>query len=450
MLITLLERSGLLREPETDRIDFIHRTFQEYLAAQAALNHDDVGLLVDHAADDQWHQTIVLAVGLSTPTQRNTLISSLLDPPRRLRTKQGVLDIVALASMETAGDLSDAHAREIVRRAKYLLPPSQPEHVTQLAAAGDLALGLIDVGKIGTAVHAKNTARLAALVGSETGLAMVEQLAHDSALLSMSDLVGLWEYFDPDDYVRRVLSGAGRVVRSLELASSTMTRTLDLLPGLAELDCNFSEPWDDYSFLERLAALRSARIGVPFGSPRLTVGVPPALENVTIASQRGLAKNREMTRRKDGAARSTPGLSLKIAGLDATRVLDRLTIGGVIRRLEINDDPRLQSLRHLALPATLVELAVTGCRQLRSLAGLESADLPCLQLLDFSLQRNAHLDVSALLAPRDVRPPIIGQLTRVSVTSGDIGDLVYQLSDSGMRLDARSDSASWTRPAEQA
>jgi len=39
----LMERSGLLREPAAGRVDFVHRTFQEYLAAKAAVDSDEIG-----------------------------------------------------------------------------------------------------------------------------------------------------------------------------------------------------------------------------------------------------------------------------------------------------------------------------------------------------------------------------------------------------------------------
>ena len=448
VLTTLLERSGLLREPETDRIDFIHRTFQEYLAAQAALAHDDVGLLIDHATDDQWHQTIVLAVGLSTPKQRNSLLSSLLDPPRKLRMYQSILDIVALASMETAGDLTDEHAREITKRAKHLLPPSFPEHVTQLAAAGDLGLELIDVAGIATETHAKNTARLAALVGSATGMSIVERLAHRATLLSVGDLVELWEYFDPDEYARRVLSG--RAVRTLELASSTMTQALDVLSDLLELDCRFNEPWDDYSFLERLPELRTVRIGVPFGTARLALAAPPKLETIIIAAQSGAAKTGHTHLASGDGNRPAPGseagLRLEILGLDSARVLDQLTVTRPVHRIVIADDPRLENLRELTLPPTLEELTLARCPTVKSLSGLENMHLPALRSITLVLSGNAHLDVSGLLTRHESdHPPVIDQIKRMSVSYGDIGDLIYQMANSGLLLDATGNSATWTR-----
>jgi predicted NACHT family NTPase len=45
VLQELLERSGVLRQPQIDVIDFIHRTFLEYMAARAAVTAGDLGLL---------------------------------------------------------------------------------------------------------------------------------------------------------------------------------------------------------------------------------------------------------------------------------------------------------------------------------------------------------------------------------------------------------------------
>ena len=66
----LVERSGMLREPFKGFIHFAHRTFQEFLAAQAVLNEDDIGVLVKNAYDDQWREVIILASGLSRQERR--------------------------------------------------------------------------------------------------------------------------------------------------------------------------------------------------------------------------------------------------------------------------------------------------------------------------------------------------------------------------------------------
>ncbi|MEU6154833.1 NACHT domain-containing protein [Actinosynnema sp. NPDC047251] len=57
----LLERSGVLREPVPGRIDFVHRTFLEYLAADEAIQQHHVPTLISHAHLDTWWETVVMA-----------------------------------------------------------------------------------------------------------------------------------------------------------------------------------------------------------------------------------------------------------------------------------------------------------------------------------------------------------------------------------------------------
>ncbi|RSS92395.1 NACHT domain-containing NTPase, partial [Streptomyces sp. WAC05950] len=53
-----LERTGLLRAPTEDTVEFVHRTFQDFLGARAALDEGGVGELAAHADDDQWEDVI--------------------------------------------------------------------------------------------------------------------------------------------------------------------------------------------------------------------------------------------------------------------------------------------------------------------------------------------------------------------------------------------------------
>lgn len=79
VLDDLLVQSGLLREPSPGRIDFIHRTFQEYLAGKAAVEGNEIGLLLANAPDVQWHEVIIMAAGQAQPWQRSELLRGLLD-----------------------------------------------------------------------------------------------------------------------------------------------------------------------------------------------------------------------------------------------------------------------------------------------------------------------------------------------------------------------------------
>ena len=73
-----VERASLLREPVHDRVDFTHRTFQEFLAAQAALNENTIGELLKHAHNDQWRELIILAAGKARPKECKQLLQGLI------------------------------------------------------------------------------------------------------------------------------------------------------------------------------------------------------------------------------------------------------------------------------------------------------------------------------------------------------------------------------------
>src|SRR5690606_14313956 len=90
VLEQLRHRSGILRSPAKERMDFVHRTFQEYLAANEAAEEDRIGNLVGRAHLDLWRETIIMAAGHANTRQREELLGGILDraeeEPRHART----------------------------------------------------------------------------------------------------------------------------------------------------------------------------------------------------------------------------------------------------------------------------------------------------------------------------------------------------------------------------
>ncbi|MFI6730916.1 NACHT domain-containing protein [Streptomyces atratus] len=74
----LLERCGLLREPAADRLEFIHRTFQDYLGARAAVEAEDISLLVTNAHEEQWHNVVKMAIGHARPRECVYMVRALV------------------------------------------------------------------------------------------------------------------------------------------------------------------------------------------------------------------------------------------------------------------------------------------------------------------------------------------------------------------------------------
>ncbi|MCH8343584.1 MAG: NACHT domain-containing protein [Planctomycetes bacterium] len=148
----LIDRSGLLREPARGKLDFPHRTFQEYLAACAAGYHDDAGELAQHAKSDQWHETIILAAGTDVGGSSfgNRLIEALLREAEQFqapeaRNKRRAL---ALACLETGKQIKPDIARKVLDQLDQLVPPDSKQSARALAAAGNALLPHLEYHRI--------------------------------------------------------------------------------------------------------------------------------------------------------------------------------------------------------------------------------------------------------------------------------------------------------------
>ncbi|MFD0747770.1 NACHT domain-containing protein [Phytohabitans flavus] len=93
----LLERTGLLREQVAGRVDFVHRSFEEYLAAKQAIDEGDFGVLRAHAHEPQWHEVVVMAAGHASAAGRETLLRALLDRAAEPTTPEQTATCCALS-----------------------------------------------------------------------------------------------------------------------------------------------------------------------------------------------------------------------------------------------------------------------------------------------------------------------------------------------------------------
>ncbi|PWI20669.1 ATP-binding protein [Streptomyces sp. Act143] len=204
----LLDRTGLLREPAPDAVDFIHRTFQDYLAARAAVEIWDLGLLVEHAVDDQWEDVIRMAVAHARPRERAEIFQELLakgDAYEKGRERSRVY-LLAAACLEHATELDPAVRAAVQERAATLVPPATAPAAEALAAVGPLVLDLLP-GPEGlddkAAYHAVITATG---VASETAIPYLARFADHPSRSVRSPLAAAWNRFDAEAYARDVIA----------------------------------------------------------------------------------------------------------------------------------------------------------------------------------------------------------------------------------------------------
>ncbi|WP_328893202.1 NACHT domain-containing protein [Streptomyces sp. NBC_00236] len=203
----LLIRSGLLREPAPGAVGFVHRTFQDYLGAKAAVEARDFGVLVRQAHDDQWHDVVQMAVGHARPDERGRLLRQLLKRADRTPTYRHRLVLLAAASVEHAPELDAAVRDDVRRRTEELLPPRTREEAEQLAAVGELVLELLpgpqDVEDEFSAGYVVMTA---GLVGGETAYEVIRQYREDERPWVAGQLCEAWGAFDAETYAREILA----------------------------------------------------------------------------------------------------------------------------------------------------------------------------------------------------------------------------------------------------
>ncbi len=450
----LLQRSGVIREPVPGRIDFVHRTVQEYLAAKQAADDADVEPLVERAHLDQWRETVVMAAGHANAPVRRELLRGLLDRideggrhGRRLRLLvAGCLETI----QELPGDLRD----RVEECLAVVIPPRNAAEARVLALAGEEVLRRLpgDLAGLSTA-RAVATVRTCWLINGADALRRLAGYRDDPRWDVQRELVTGWDYFDPDRYAAEVLADAPLTYGSLYLENRRHLRSLhrlghlegvgvemlvledlDFLRGvrplqwlslnsLGEVDLdevasqrelrNLSLRLErrrhvDLGFLTRLPRLQELTLGnVDFGGDVAFLDSLPRLERLTLNSM-------ESVRDFGPVARQTGLRSLFLFG--AVHLSDGAFFAAFprLRHVSLGDAdlrgglaalvghcPRLRSLRLYNLSVGdlgalsglhLTSLGLTECRRVTDLAPLAGQrDLETLVLMDSAVSDLAPL-----------------------------------------------------------
>lgn len=266
----LLERSGIVREPSTGSIDFIHRSFQEYLGAKAAAERDDIGYLIENATNDQFREIIIMSAGHAQLNQREELLQGLLmrcglgedviniNPTWLDRTGQGLI-LLAIAALQNCHQLNPELRSIIEGFAERMLPPKSIEVATALAAAGDIVLDGLTSRQPTTTAEAIASIRLITLIGVDAGLQVIAEIAKHHVGIE-SEITRAWTFFNPVEYAQSVLPRV-RAGRHVTLKDPTFLPLITYYRSLQSMTI------DGNSWLEHLAnlpkrpeALKSAKI----------------------------------------------------------------------------------------------------------------------------------------------------------------------------------------------
>jgi hypothetical protein len=190
VLRLFVDRTGMLREPVHDRIDFAHRTFQEFMAAHAAVDEGDFGILLQNASNAEWREVVILAAALARPSERNKFIDELLKAGDSNPKERPKLHLLAAACLEAATDVAPAIRLEVKKRIKVVVPPRTISEAAQLAeAVGDMAVPFLQRQRWSNAREQSACVRALALIGSPEAVQVIAQYAQDWSTLVQREVV---------------------------------------------------------------------------------------------------------------------------------------------------------------------------------------------------------------------------------------------------------------------
>ncbi|WP_051940201.1 NACHT domain-containing protein [Phaeacidiphilus oryzae] len=332
----LLLRSGLLRRPTSDSVDFVHRTFQDYLGSQSLIDNADLGLLVRNAHDDQWRDVLRMAVHHARPYERAELLDRLLrraaEEPPELRDR---LHLVAAACLEHATALAPETRERVERAAATLIPPRDAQQARDLARCGPVVLDLLPGPDGLTDEQALAVVTTATTLGRERAIHLLARYTQHPSIAVRAQLASSWAQFDQDQYAREIIA-------RLWCGPDPETGAVPLFV----VDCA-----DDLAFLASLGGRERVRVEGGIEVADLADLPTPALRSLDLSDN---------------------PYPLDLGLLRRARRLDRLALLACGGGTDLRPLAELRALRSLVIPA---DTSVTGLDVLAKLTRLRFLNL---------------------------------------------------------------------------
>ncbi|MFD8478640.1 NACHT domain-containing protein [Kitasatospora sp. NPDC059673] len=238
--VHLLNRTGLITETGPDTFQFIHRTFQEYLAAMEFREERDFGLLAGHAADEQWGDVIRMTVGHCGRRERAELLTTVLaaahTAPDELKP---VIHLLAATCLPSAPELDGEVRDTVLARLRDHLPALLTGDATalQLAGVGEELVPLLREFAENEPDLLAGTRHLVpnvlGLIGGADALALLATLAEQEDPLP--NVVHQWPRFEVDAFARQVVDRADLSAVHVQLHSPAQLDALVDHPTLRQV-----------------------------------------------------------------------------------------------------------------------------------------------------------------------------------------------------------------------
>ncbi|MFE4695651.1 NACHT domain-containing protein [Streptomyces sp. NPDC056738] len=240
----LLDRSGLLQERGDNAIQFIHRTFQDFLAAKEFHESGYLPELLHHALDEAWQDVLVLGVGHASRWDAERLIEHLIafGDQAVSREQRCSLYVLAARCAVSLRQLSSGLTWALKSRVGALMPPLDTE-VEDMAALGDWAVEVQpdSDGPVGSVT--RSTVRLLALVRSDKARQKLRRYATHPDPQIRNEVARVWDAHPLEAYANEVL--VGMRVPFLAVDQPEKLKRLSVFEAIAEISVSGSYPGVD-------------------------------------------------------------------------------------------------------------------------------------------------------------------------------------------------------------
>ncbi|PHM09075.1 NACHT domain-containing protein [Nostoc sp. 'Peltigera malacea cyanobiont' DB3992] len=240
----LVERSGILQESSEQRIEFLHNTLKEFLAAERFVNIGDVQILANNTDEASWQPVILFAVALprdgsrfATELVRAVLEKTPLNTPSKARSKQDQLEAAKLRSKQffflrcytNAYQLNDPEiSQAFAQLSEQLLPPQNLTDATVLASCGEAIIPYLKKQTGWKAAERAACVRTLGLIGDQRARDLLKEFLDDSTLKVAQELVSFVDDWSQISVIRQH-------VEEDELLPISIPRKLHDLNSLSKL-----------------------------------------------------------------------------------------------------------------------------------------------------------------------------------------------------------------------
>lgn len=229
----LLDRTGLLREPTHGSVDFVHRTFQDYLAAEAIVQRHDFGLLLDHAHLVNWEDVVRMAMALARPDECRDLLLRMVGHQDDVSAakKARHLKLLAAACLEHVTEIDPEVRARVQDVTQHIVHPRSPAGARSLGWIGPIVLEMLPQPATVGDDDALLLAITATSVADDMAIDFLTGLRDRGRLDIREQLAGAWRHYDTERYAQEIIAHLDRTGLYVPLSDLGEARALARIGG---------------------------------------------------------------------------------------------------------------------------------------------------------------------------------------------------------------------------